>query len=123
MIINGDLKNIFQPAGGVKILSLLHSEMFTYIFRHENAQKMPKNAPKRAKVSVSERTYPVSIYILDFYCIGWLGVSQKVKIVEYATFTSEGQPSLFWSIVCFSNLLVIFLLGIAFLAGVFMKDR
>jgi hypothetical protein len=94
MTPNRLFKNNFHPADGVKEPSLLHWNWKSAINGALRGQNRAKNAPKMAKVSVSEHTYPVSIYILDFDWIGWLGLAGKVKVEMLKTFTSEGRPSL-----------------------------
>ena len=99
------LKIIFQPAQGVMRSSLFHfrSGRSDSSFKNgrpwmKNMGTLAKTGLKTLKVSVSEHPYPVSIYILDFYCIGKRLFSGKVKVARCATFTSEGRPSLFGEI-------------------------
>ena len=94
MTPNRQLKNNFQPAGGVKERSLLHCGWLRAILEHIFGKNQTKNAPKRSKVKVSEHTYPVSIYILDLDGMGGLLLAGRVKVARMKTFTSEGQPSL-----------------------------
>lgn len=88
------LKNNFQPASGVKEPSLLHCDVHPVFLGRFLGQKTAKSAHKPSKVSVSEHTYPVSIYILDLDWMGGAGLAAGVKVAQAKMFTSEGQPSL-----------------------------
>ncbi len=89
MAQNMVLKNNFQPREGVNQSSLLHCDVHRARFCSKNGPKWRKTARKTAQVSVSEHTFPVSIYFLDFYLIGALCFWRGVKIAKLTIFTSE----------------------------------
>jgi hypothetical protein len=65
MTPKGDSKKYFSPRNGVIQPSLFHCEPSPAKNRAKTARKFAETDKKRAKVKVSEHTYPVSSVCLE----------------------------------------------------------
>lgn len=63
MTPNGATKKYFSPRNGVIQPSLLHRQSSPAKNRAKNGQNIAENDKKRAKVKISEHTYPVIVCV------------------------------------------------------------